>query len=56
MDMITESLDVNIEHPEYSAKRGMWRQYRDLYAGGEQFKANADQYLSVSRLGRVAIV
>jgi len=23
----------------------MWRQYRDLYAGGEQFKASADQYL-----------
>ncbi len=23
----------------------MWRQYRDLYAGGEQFKINADQYL-----------
>ncbi len=23
----------------------MWRQYRDLYAGGEQFKLNADRYL-----------
>ena len=26
-------------------KRAMWRQYRDLYAGGEQFKVNADRYL-----------
>ena len=23
----------------------MWRQYRDLYAGGAQFIASADQYL-----------
>jgi hypothetical protein len=43
--MITEHVDIDHEHPEYSAKRGMWRQYRDLYAGGEQFKASADQYL-----------
>jgi len=39
------SFDINHEHPEYAAKRIVWRQYRDLYAGGEQFKANADQYL-----------
>jgi hypothetical protein len=37
--------DINHEHPEYAAKRSMWRQYRDLYAGGEQFQHNADQYL-----------
>ena len=23
----------------------MWRRYRDLYAGGEQFRANASEYL-----------
>jgi len=39
------SFDINHEHPEYAAKRIVWRQYRDLYAGGEQFKASADQYL-----------
>ena len=39
------SFDINHEHPEYAARRIVWRQYRDLYAGGEQFKANADQYL-----------
>ena len=37
--------DITHEHPEYAAKRAMWRQYRDLYAGGEQFIASADQYL-----------
>ena len=37
--------DITHEHPEYAAKRAMWRQYRDLYAGGEQFSASADQYL-----------
>ena len=33
------------EHPEYVSKRMMRRTYRDLYAGGEQFKARAAEYL-----------
>ena len=33
------------EHPEYQAKQGMWRLYRDLYAGGGQFKRHAGEYL-----------
>jgi hypothetical protein len=37
--------NITQEHPEYAAKRAMWRQYRDLYAGGEQFISRADQYL-----------
>jgi hypothetical protein len=37
--------DIAREHPEYAAKRSMWRQYRDLYAGGAQFIGKADQYL-----------
>jgi hypothetical protein len=37
--------DITREHPEYAAKRTMWRQYRDLYAGGAQFIGRADQYL-----------
>jgi len=37
--------NITHEHPEYVAKRVMWRRYRDLYAGGEQFIANANQYL-----------
>ena len=51
------------EHPEYRLKKPMWRTYRDLYAGGEQLKGNASEYLIrrsrepndvyAERLGRV---
>lgn len=37
--------DINREHPEYKAWKGVWPKYRDLYTGGEQFTANADRYL-----------
>ncbi len=37
--------DIDQEHPEYAARRRVWHQYRDLYVGGEQFKARADRYL-----------
>ena len=39
------NLDITLEHPEYRERRAMWSQYRDLYAGGEQFRAHADHYL-----------
>jgi len=39
---------IEQEHPDYSSKVRMWRRYRDLYAGGEQFRRNAAEYL-VSR-------
>src|SRR5258706_6795400 len=45
MDPQTTNLDITREHPEYAGKQEIWRRYRDLYAGGEQFKANASQYL-----------
>jgi hypothetical protein len=45
MNKSSATFDINQEHPEYVVKRAMWRQYRDLYAGGEQFKMNADRYL-----------
>jgi hypothetical protein len=38
-------VDINLEHPEYTARKGAWKKYRDLYAGGEQFGANAQSYL-----------
>src|ERR1700686_3852171 len=38
-------LEINREHPEYMARREMLSQYRDMYVGGEQFKARADRYL-----------
>jgi hypothetical protein len=36
---------INTEHREYRASKALWAQYRDLYAGGAQFKAQAGQYL-----------
>jgi len=41
----SSSFDIDHEHPEYAQRRAMWMQYRDLYVGGEQFKAHADRYL-----------
>jgi hypothetical protein len=39
-------MDIDREHPEYVIRKPMWRVYRDLYAGGEQIKANATEYLT----------
>jgi hypothetical protein len=36
---------IEQEHPDYTARARMWRRYRDLYAGGEQFRQNAAEYL-----------
>lgn len=54
---------INREHPEYAARKAMWRRYRDLYAGGEQLREHASEYLArrhkepnevyVERLNRV---
>jgi hypothetical protein len=41
-----ESMEnINREHPEYVARKAMWKQYKDLYAGGEQLRLNACDYL-----------
>jgi hypothetical protein len=37
--------NINREHPEYIARKAMWEQYDDLYAGGEQLRARATHYL-----------
>ena len=37
---------INVEHPEYRAHKLMWRQYRDLYAGGQQLRSRAGEYLA----------
>jgi hypothetical protein len=42
---LTINSHIEQEHPDYTAKARMWRRYRDLYAGGEQFRNNAAQYL-----------
>ena len=33
--------NINREHPDYTARKAMWKQYKDLYAGGEQMRRNA---------------
>ncbi len=38
-------IEINIEHHEYKARKALWKQYRDLYTGGEQFKSEAASYL-----------
>src|SRR6266481_2643556 len=38
-------VNINIEHPEYLRCKGMWRKYNDLYAGGEQLREHATDYL-----------
>jgi hypothetical protein len=38
-------VDINTEHPEYRLRKQVWRQYRDLYSGGEQLRLNAQHYL-----------
>jgi hypothetical protein len=37
---------INREHPEYVARKTMWRRYRDLYSGGEQLRERASEYLA----------
>lgn len=37
--------EINTEHHEYRARNALWKQYRDLYAGGAQFKNEAANYL-----------
>src|SRR5262249_19149924 len=37
--------NINREHPDYVARKAMWRQYKDLYAGGERLRMNAAEYL-----------
>jgi hypothetical protein len=36
---------INREHPKYIARKAMWKLYNDLYAGGEQLRTNASEYL-----------
>lgn len=45
MEAATGNTEITREHPDYIEKRECWQRYRDLYSGGEQFKANASRYL-----------
>ena len=37
--------NIDREHPDYVARTAMWKKYRDLYAGGEQLRECAAEYL-----------
>jgi hypothetical protein len=37
--------DIDREHPEYITRKHVWKKYRDLYVGGEQFRNCAQEYL-----------
>lgn len=39
-------VDINTEHPTYVANQAIWKAYHDLYAGGQQLKMNAVNYLT----------
>jgi hypothetical protein len=36
---------IDREHPDFKRQQKMWAMYRDLYAGGQQFKTRAAEYL-----------
>jgi hypothetical protein len=38
-------IDIDREHPDYTALKQVWRRYRDLYIGGERLKLRASEYL-----------
>jgi hypothetical protein len=38
-------IQIDLEHPEFKRQSWTWRTYRDLYAGGHQFKLHAADYL-----------
>jgi hypothetical protein len=37
--------NINREHPDFVARKAMWKKYRDLYAGGERLRESASEYL-----------
>ena len=37
--------NINIEHPDYIRSKPIWHKYRHLYAGGEQLREHASEYL-----------
>lgn len=38
-------MTITTEHPEYKRRKGQYRQFRDLYVGGEQIRTHASEYL-----------
>ena len=44
-EKIQSNQHIQQEHPDYAQRARTWRRYRDIYAGGEQFRENAAEYL-----------
>jgi len=42
---LTTQTHIEQEHPDYTSRAPMWRRYRHLYAGGEEFRIHAAEYL-----------
>jgi hypothetical protein len=42
---MTEKTFVQREHPEYTSRKRVWKQYRDLYSGGQRMRDNASEYV-----------
>ncbi len=38
-------IEIDREHPDFKRQKFTWRMYRDLYAGGHEFKHRAAEYL-----------
>jgi hypothetical protein len=38
-------IEIDREHPDFKRQRHMWRKYRDLYTGGQEFNFRAADYL-----------
>ncbi len=38
-------IEIDREHPDFKRQKHVWRMYRDLYAGGHEFKVRAGEYL-----------
>ncbi len=38
-------IEIDREHPDFKRHKHMWRMYRDLYAGGHEFRQRAGEYL-----------
>ena len=49
--ILTTNSHIEQEHPDYTAKARMWRRYRDLYAGGEQFRGTRGGVSSAAAKG-----
>ena len=44
-DVLNRNSHIEQEHPDYTDRAPMWRRYRHLYSGGDEFRKHAAEYL-----------